>query len=257
VEIEESEVKRMDRFQSIDTKIHEGYTRIRKKDNLGGCDIWLEAWDEIMVLVAEGAVKDISDLEEKYDWTEFLSNYIQDIEFELHNAGQKDKSYHKKCAAYCEGLIQLCGEDEKLVRDVRRGMAEAYFSSGDVAKCEKLYTDWLSDDPDWGWGYVGWSDNYWFGIENDQYERAIEILLMGYARSTLRDKIAVVDRLGALYKEVGKPEKAAEYEKMFSVMQRTVSRDSPYYDPRVKAKIGRNESCPCGSGKEYKKCCGA
>jgi len=21
-------------------------------------------------------------------------------------------------------------------------------------------------------------------------------------------------------------------------------------------KIGRNESCPCGSGKKYKKCCG-
>ncbi|OZV12284.1 hypothetical protein CIW83_09295 [Tissierella sp. P1] len=25
------------------------------------------------------------------------------------------------------------------------------------------------------------------------------------------------------------------------------------YDKR---KIGRNESCPCGSGKKYKKCCG-
>ncbi|MGO0943445.1 SEC-C metal-binding domain-containing protein, partial [Clostridioides difficile] len=22
------------------------------------------------------------------------------------------------------------------------------------------------------------------------------------------------------------------------------------------AKIGRNDSCPCGSGKKYKKCCG-
>lgn len=25
---------------------------------------------------------------------------------------------------------------------------------------------------------------------------------------------------------------------------------------RVKAKVGRNESCPCGSSKKYKKCCG-
>ncbi|HCS11656.1 MAG TPA: hypothetical protein DIV40_09390 [Clostridiales bacterium] len=24
-----------------------------------------------------------------------------------------------------------------------------------------------------------------------------------------------------------------------------------------KEKIGRNEPCPCGSGKKYKKCCGA
>lgn len=27
--------------------------------------------------------------------------------------------------------------------------------------------------------------------------------------------------------------------------------------PRQVEKIGRNEPCPCGSGKKYKKCCGA
>jgi len=30
---------------------------------------------------------------------------------------------------------------------------------------------------------------------------------------------------------------------------RTITRDQP--------KVGRNELCPCGSGKKYKKCCGA
>jgi preprotein translocase subunit SecA len=30
---------------------------------------------------------------------------------------------------------------------------------------------------------------------------------------------------------------------------KTVTRDQP--------KVGRNELCPCGSGKKYKKCCGA
>ncbi len=26
--------------------------------------------------------------------------------------------------------------------------------------------------------------------------------------------------------------------------------------PAVSAKVGRNDPCPCGSGKKYKKCCG-
>jgi uncharacterized protein len=26
---------------------------------------------------------------------------------------------------------------------------------------------------------------------------------------------------------------------------------------RMRAKVGRNEPCPCGSGKKFKKCCGA
>jgi len=28
-------------------------------------------------------------------------------------------------------------------------------------------------------------------------------------------------------------------------------------EPVVSRKVGRNEPCPCGSGKKYKKCCGA
>jgi uncharacterized protein YecA (UPF0149 family) len=26
--------------------------------------------------------------------------------------------------------------------------------------------------------------------------------------------------------------------------------------PRVQPMVGRNDPCPCGSGKKYKKCCG-
>lgn len=29
------------------------------------------------------------------------------------------------------------------------------------------------------------------------------------------------------------------------------------HEPRRAAKVGRNDPCPCGSGKKYKKCCGA
>ena len=31
--------------------------------------------------------------------------------------------------------------------------------------------------------------------------------------------------------------------------------DEPYV--RAEPKVGRNDPCPCGSGKKYKKCCGA
>ena len=247
----------MEQFESINAKIVEGYARVRKKENLAGCDKWLEAWEGIKTVLAEGAAEDVYELEDMYDWTEFISNYVQDVEFELHNAGIEDKSYHKKCAIYCEELLQWCGDDEEEIRNTRNSMAESYYSSGDVTKCEQLYEEWLRDDPDWGWGYVRWSDNYWFGAGNDHFDKAEEILLRGYARDGLRDKIAVVDRLASIYKEMGKLEKAESYDRMFSVMKRFAPRGSPYYDPTAAAKAGRNEPCPCGSGKKYKKCCGA
>jgi uncharacterized protein YecA (UPF0149 family) len=36
-----------------------------------------------------------------------------------------------------------------------------------------------------------------------------------------------------------------------SILKKTVD------EPKPLDKIGRNDPCPCGSGKKYKKCCGA
>ncbi len=45
--------------------------------------------------------------------------------------------------------------------------------------------------------------------------------------------------------EPDKPEDLSDLEKMLYPPQ-----------PAISMKIGRNEPCPCGSGKKYKKCCG-
>jgi uncharacterized protein len=37
---------------------------------------------------------------------------------------------------------------------------------------------------------------------------------------------------------------------------RDPDRQLPYIEPIRSTKVGRNEPCPCGSGKKFKKCCG-
>ena len=46
--------------------------------------------------------------------------------------------------------------------------------------------------------------------------------------------------------EPDKPEDISDLEKMLNPPK-----------PVITDKIGRNDPCPCGSGKKYKKCCGA
>lgn len=41
------------------------------------------------------------------------------------------------------------------------------------------------------------------------------------------------------------------------VLEESMEEDESVHHPAVSTKIGRNEPCPCGSGKKYKKCCGA
>jgi preprotein translocase subunit SecA len=44
---------------------------------------------------------------------------------------------------------------------------------------------------------------------------------------------------------------------VFSAEPDELGADESDEEPVAKLKIGRNDPCPCGSGKKYKKCCGA
>jgi uncharacterized protein YecA (UPF0149 family) len=54
------------------------------------------------------------------------------------------------------------------------------------------------------------------------------------------------------------PDAVAEYAGLGRTIQKVLL-ESQAADarPRQSAKIGRNEPCPCGSGRKYKMCCGS
>jgi hypothetical protein len=70
---------------------------------------------------------------------------------------------------------------------------------------------------------------------------------------TREDRLSVLRVRYKEMKEVGRRIFAAE-------VDRLLDEDMPHVPPtppiRVAPKVGRNEPCPCGSGKKYKKCCG-
>jgi len=246
----------MGQFKTIDELIEEGYRLISNNDYLGGCDRWLAAWELIKKLLTEGIAKDILDLNSKYRWKQYPSNYVQDVEAELRNAGIEDSVYHEKRITFCKELLEWYRE-ETIINNARIGIAEAYSDLGDADAVERLYTEWLRDDPECGWCYIGWSDHHRFNESGEGYARAEEILLAGCARESLRDKIDLADRLAELYEEMDMPAKSEQFEAIRNELIDVELKNSPFHktEPTRVAKVGRNEPCPCGSGKKYKKCC--
>ena len=51
------------------------------------------------------------------------------------------------------------------------------------------------------------------------------------------------------------PDRHAAFLREFGA--RALDRKVRVLEPRVAPKPGRNDPCPCGSGKKFKKCCGA
>lgn len=241
-------------YKSIDKKIMVGYENLRKGNSVNACETWLDAWKDIKTAIVETQVKNIKDLQAKYTWTEFFSNYIQELAFELHNAGLSNIEYFRKRIKYCEEMLELCGEDNGLlVENTRRAIADSHYELGEKDKCDQLYNAWLEQDPDWGWGYIGWADCYWNDSSN--LLKSEEILKKALSRERVNDRVDVLQRAIDLYKELGKPQEAALLKKESQAFQRLNPLN--YLNTPIRSeKVGRNDPCPCGSGKKYKKCCG-
>ncbi|HSB32690.1 MAG TPA: SEC-C metal-binding domain-containing protein [Candidatus Sulfobium mesophilum] len=124
-------------------------------------------------------------------------------------------------------------------------------------------------------------DDAWIVIKAGQayqtlkeMDKALELYTRAYDMTSplTYDRDGVLERLVPLLRELGRDkeadalvdsEKKAEqarreryrrYKKEETTYPTAVDKQKPM--PASSMKIGRNEPCPCGSGKKYKKCCG-
>jgi SWIM/SEC-C metal-binding protein len=71
-------------------------------------------------------------------------------------------------------------------------------------------------------------------VQTEERKRELEAIFEGHGWS---HEITV---------DADKPEDTADLDRL----------QSPVVQVKAASKVGRNEPCPCGSGKKYKKCCG-
>ena len=65
-------------------------------------------------------------------------------------------------------------------REPRRAVAEWSVELSDSDKAEALFEQWLTADPRWGWGWIGWADlHFFFDSRPKDYGRAEELLGRG------------------------------------------------------------------------------
>jgi tetratricopeptide (TPR) repeat protein len=282
-------------FEQLDDKMQAGYDLLASSGSVAACRIWLEAWSDVLHILDKAGMQSIQEFDDRFRGTESLFNWIQDLEDELWNAGLEDRQFHTARIALCEEALQrFRSDDELMTENRRRALAESYYELGETGKAEALYRDWLEADPRWGWGWIGWSDCYRFTrTELQDLKRCEQILREGLSIADVRDRPDLAERLADLCQEQGRSKEAEEYLRQAeaattsaettldlrsggAVLRQTTKidfggeglplselpnlaarlRGTSAPAPVSRPKIGRNEPCPCGSGKKFKKCCG-
>ncbi len=239
--------------ETLDDWMQEGYKLLKGDRVADACDVWLKVWDHIRDRVGEGdhAVEDADALVRGH---QSVFNWCQDLDGELESAGWDDAKYYEARLRYAQEFLRIFTRQEDLLPHFHRTEAETLFRLDRVEEGDACFRRLVARYPDSVWGYVGWGDQYGmpcFGSKNR--ERAERIYKDGLARPGIEQADVLRDRLVALQRDWGRPAEAAPS----AAKPRQQTAQIPATHPDRATKTGRNDPCPCGSGRKYKKCCGS
>jgi tetratricopeptide (TPR) repeat protein len=269
-------------FEMIDDWMQEGYRAAARGDGQAACQLWLKTWRGIWAVVEARQLRTIEEFDDLFRGTNSLFNWVSDFLLELHNAGLKERALHQERLAVLQALLgRFTSESHE--SGWKNELAETYFFLGMPEQAEQLFRQWLAETPRWGWGWIGWADGYYFfarGREKDP-ARAEQILKQGLAIPDVEDRQFLLDRLGDLYEETGRSQEAKAVREEIERLERPepvrppnppvgrqstggardegqripVSLSTDWGALPAPRRVGRNDPCPCGSGKKFKVCC--
>lgn len=185
-------------LETVDDKIQDGYTQL-KPDHGAATDRWLSAWSDVLHLCDATGITTIAGFDRRFPMTQSLFNWHQDLEMELGNAGLDDPAKSRARIEVGEQILRRFTDcDQLAIENWRRAIAEAWFQLGDAATADELYRGWLGDEPQWGFGWIGWASGYMPPLRTglpSNHQRAEDLLRQGYAVSGVRDRDAIASWL--------------------------------------------------------------
>lgn len=165
--------------------INRGYDFLAKNNSASACDTWLKVWDAIKVRM-KPEFKSLHELDEHYRGSFFVSNFCQDLEMELHNAGIRDSTYFEKRITYCREFCDYFPEELEMFFNMRRAIGESYADLDQYGKAESEFEKLVQEFPNNPWGYISWGDIFFIVGKRSDYKRAKE--LYEKALSVAKDK---------------------------------------------------------------------
>jgi hypothetical protein len=282
-------------MEMVDDKMQAGYAALEAGDTLQACRQWLEAWRGILDILDRAGIGSLDEFDERFGGSQSAFNWVQDLEMELHNAGLEQPEFFRERISLCEMLLDRFSDGTLPMDNFKVALAQSHFELGDRTTGDRLFRDWLQEEPQWGSGWISWSDCHglFAKAEHKDATRAEQILQQGLASPDVENRTGILERLQLLYEDTGRDSEAAGIRREIeqsrranaasvrfapNLMQVKQARDvgegglPPEDMPNraeasqsvraaaggssaAKQKVGRNDACPCGSGKKFKKCC--
>ena len=183
--------------EMLDDKMQAGYAALADGETAKACRLWLEAWRAVLDIMPRSGTDSLDGFDDQIGGTQSVLNWVQDLETELHNAGLEEPDFFRERIALCETMIARFSGGWLPVESFQAALAQSHFELGDREEGDRLFRRWLDECPQWGGGWMAWSDGYWLfaGPRIKDAARAEQILQEGLAVPGVENRTDLLDRL--------------------------------------------------------------
>lgn len=223
--------------------INKGYEQYHAKQYEQAIQTWKEAY---LLLEKELKNDKISFLQlgNTFGFEMRIGNWLKQIAMLYQST-----SHYDQVISYCQNVTTLF-KDDKYINDFYIYIGQALFAKNNIEKANEHFTELLKRYPN----DLHIIESYLQCLKSNDLLQCKKIIT-SYVPLTL-EYTSESESLFLLCKEIllslGENELAKDYGTVKKI-QNDFGKRKPI---TKKTKIGRNDPCPCGSGKKYKNCCG-
>jgi hypothetical protein len=191
--------------EELDEKIEAGYNMLRIDKPEEACSIWLDVWGDFITRIKKEGHNNLEQLNRVFESDLFLSNWVSELEMNLHDLGLENKDYFKKQIKFCREFINLLTNSKVyLIQLISKAEAAAYINLGETKKGDRKFKKLLKKYPNWTWGYIYWGDQYDFLDDSAANKRKAEKIYKLALKNGDIKKMEDIDILKARIKEIAK-----------------------------------------------------
>jgi len=87
--------------------------RLQEQGAAATCDCWLGVWRDFLKILERSGVRSIAEFDEKLRGTQFVSNWLQDLDIALSNASARRPEYHRQRRQWADEFLQHFGGHDR------------------------------------------------------------------------------------------------------------------------------------------------
>lgn len=186
----------------IDATMQAGYDASQGSNHC--IQVWTDTFNAIVALMVAENIESFEAFDKTFQGRQMVFNWISDYEEALYSQLINEQTPDMITLAehYCTTALQYTPEGTNHWLNTKRMQAELCFMTDQTQKGVQYFEALTRDFPNWTWGWIGYSDQYWMYANREKdHQKALDLLMQAAKIKDSKEDQIILERIIDLSKD--------------------------------------------------------